>query len=1165
MANSSDNSSAAVLEPERPAEDPQPQADNRPKGQPGTLPPILIGWKFRGGVFIKHFQADGVARDVSDRIIKVKKNDFIEIYGDGLFNYGNNVYLRFKGADFNPNNLHYTDGKISFNIPDFERYLSGGEKFSLIFVSNKHPELSARLKNIFEYRTEKQQEEEKKKKQAGGQSEEDKRSGVGKGLAAKVDPTLMMMGALRETLTALGQAAAGKGQAGGKTDKGILKSGAGVSLTGAGGSKLAGEKQSGDDVDDNYDHLEKGEADADAHFDIETTRQAGELLGEFLNKHEVDFLRDVTTKQKVLEALKTGNFSRLNEAEVEALERFLSVPVQGLSGDEEVQMQTAQRLAALRLESAFTARNFNKIAGHIEENRQALVESGVPPEVLTEVSTGLKNGDISGLSQQARGALQGQIARSIVLKTAPREAAGGPLSIRAEIEAGLQSGDLSAISPQAQEELEATLKVMAEGGDEQSPETTAAAQLALTLIEEAKLEGQADDVRADAKQIINAELEKELSNPQTAKALPTGAGDRDKFIGGLRAAIERDYWNKFALENPEAAEQLKNHVPQIAEALARAEGQKPSRPSQQPSGAAIKPAASGQAPQMPSGQADSGSARADLSQSAQPGGKEKAKVANEERLAQESKGHEQPQGGQSLPGVAAKPPARPLPRPPSEVMGQLDALKKNDRALRLKTQVAPTRPQANKNQIGGIADTVKGNLRDTAKLSGLGAGDKTVNLEAKDKADRTLEFDKNKTAKSDSTTPETKKASESLTSSGAVSSPVDMPIDVGSEAGQKADQQGREGGEPRQGEDREEKDEPEDEEQAEQSPVPARQAAESELKSAAVKKAVDELNMVINGFLTKVCIGIWVSAIETVGLTLLAGALAGDLLWFFKKPLINYFIKRSPLIKSLVKVVIKADDVADRIQFSRAVKINIMAMNAAVAVILFAAIFFFGVVLYVGCNSPSEYASRNSGYRASFLGLAGYAQVCQGFMQFSQGLSGALGGSNVPPPQTPVSSGGKCQPQTSGPASVGQLSTTCFGSNATKMSIIASVESGGGNPLAESSSDKCKDGNSWSIGIFQINMIAHGKNIGGVCGNVSSIFQIINSDGKHPQGDCLKRNSTNNVCVQYNCQVINQPLYNACKNYLFDASNNINYSCKISGNGANVRPWAYTANLCGVN
>jgi len=117
---------------------------------------------------------------------------------------------------------------------------------------------------------------------------------------------------------------------------------------------------------------------------------------------------------------------------------------------------------------------------------------------------------------------------------------------------------------------------------------------------------------------------------------------------------------------------------------------------------------------------------------------------------------------------------------------------------------------------------------------------------------------------------------------------------------------------------------------------------------------------------------------------------------------------------------------------------------------------------------------------------------------------------------------GNCTPVSSGSCSEASLKGGCFASQATQASSICNKESGG-NPGQASNTDKCKDGNSFSYGLFQINLTVH--NIGGL--NCPAAFS-----GKN-----------------YSCTVVNQSLYNQCVAAASDPAKNLQAACGIYNSG----------------
>jgi hypothetical protein len=105
-------------------------------------------------------------------------------------------------------------------------------------------------------------------------------------------------------------------------------------------------------------------------------------------------------------------------------------------------------------------------------------------------------------------------------------------------------------------------------------------------------------------------------------------------------------------------------------------------------------------------------------------------------------------------------------------------------------------------------------------------------------------------------------------------------------------------------------------------------------------------------------------------------------------------------------------------------------------------------------------------------------------------------------------------------------------------SLICNNESGG-DKNKESNVDKCRDGKPFSIGLFQINMVA-------------TIFTLPDKTETECRPDLIFSNYQNNV---YNCVVINEDLYNKCKKALKDPKLNIDLA-KQKYAGAGFNPWS---------
>lgn len=142
---------------------------------------------------------------------------------------------------------------------------------------------------------------------------------------------------------------------------------------------------------------------------------------------------------------------------------------------------------------------------------------------------------------------------------------------------------------------------------------------------------------------------------------------------------------------------------------------------------------------------------------------------------------------------------------------------------------------------------------------------------------------------------------------------------------------------------------------------------------------------------------------------------------------------------------------------------------------------------------------------------------------------------------------GTCAPITSGQCSPASLAAAGFlpePPRATQASSICNGESRGNSGLG-SGVDKCSDGNSFSFGLFQVNIIAHANEIpGGVCSN---IFKI---NGGGTQGSCLQKQG--NICIKYDCSVVDSAKYQSCISYITNPTNNITYAKNLQA----TRGWS---------
>ena len=118
---------------------------------------------------------------------------------------------------------------------------------------------------------------------------------------------------------------------------------------------------------------------------------------------------------------------------------------------------------------------------------------------------------------------------------------------------------------------------------------------------------------------------------------------------------------------------------------------------------------------------------------------------------------------------------------------------------------------------------------------------------------------------------------------------------------------------------------------------------------------------------------------------------------------------------------------------------------------------------------------------------------------------------------------------------------------AVQASSICNLESQG-NPDEQSYVDFCRDGTSYSYGLFQINVIAKANLIP----ECQGAFQVTMNQA----GDdiaCLKEE--NGVCIVHDCRVIDQTKYQACKAAVTDIQRNINIAAQVYAKTNSWKDW----------
>ncbi len=158
---------------------------------------------------------------------------------------------------------------------------------------------------------------------------------------------------------------------------------------------------------------------------------------------------------------------------------------------------------------------------------------------------------------------------------------------------------------------------------------------------------------------------------------------------------------------------------------------------------------------------------------------------------------------------------------------------------------------------------------------------------------------------------------------------------------------------------------------------------------------------------------------------------------------------------------------------------------------------------------------------------------------------------------------GTCSVLTTGPGTAENLRAAGFGANAETASRIASKESGG-NPDAESGLDICSDNKPFSMGLFQVNMTVHASAFPG-CG--AGIFNVSGQPACLPGSEnrtAPAPGAPNGYCKKYDCRVLNETSYTACKNAIKNPTANIAYAVGLSRGGASWGDWKNTVKACGL-
>jgi len=159
----------------------------------------------------------------------------------------------------------------------------------------------------------------------------------------------------------------------------------------------------------------------------------------------------------------------------------------------------------------------------------------------------------------------------------------------------------------------------------------------------------------------------------------------------------------------------------------------------------------------------------------------------------------------------------------------------------------------------------------------------------------------------------------------------------------------------------------------------------------------------------------------------------------------------------------------------------------------------------------------------------------------------------------PIAGGGTCTVITAAgnPCSVESLKATCFGAKGdavvNAMSQICNVESTGGNPSADSTTDHCGQGGpTVSGGLFQINVTT---SAGAECnGCANPPLRSVSAHG------C----NASSCWYDENCKVIDAGKVSSCMQKAHDPGWNTTRACYLYDTGGGYKPWSMTAHKCGL-
>lgn len=175
----------------------------------------------------------------------------------------------------------------------------------------------------------------------------------------------------------------------------------------------------------------------------------------------------------------------------------------------------------------------------------------------------------------------------------------------------------------------------------------------------------------------------------------------------------------------------------------------------------------------------------------------------------------------------------------------------------------------------------------------------------------------------------------------------------------------------------------------------------------------------------------------------------------------------------------------------------------------------------------------------------------------------STGGTVICTPRQVISGGGggggSCTVTTNTANACHPSKLTCF-PDKNLASKICNVESGGGNTQIMSGTDLCRDGRSFSVGLWQINILANRNLIPGCNSNF-----FTSDNGGRSEGSCAKyvyNSKEEKYCQFRSCQITNVAVYNQCVANAKIPANNIKAACSLVRTQGVQNAWATSYNRC---